>query len=93
MPIQTAQFGFVPPKQGTHDESGGYEHLTGKTDMSAEKITPPSDDDRDKQDWGKRSQSNEPWKRNAQAHHRPGAWRIRQGRTWRSEKTPTPTDQ
>lgn len=34
--------------------------------MSAEKITPPSDDDRDKQDWGKRSQSNEPWKRNAQ---------------------------
>jgi hypothetical protein len=52
MPIQTAQFGFVPPKQGTHDESGGYEHLTGKTDMSAEKITPPSDDDRDKQDLG-----------------------------------------
>jgi hypothetical protein len=34
--------------------------------MSAEKTNPPSDDDRDKQDWGKQSQSNEPWKQNAQ---------------------------
>ncbi|MGM4929669.1 hypothetical protein [Tardiphaga sp. 619_E2_N8_5] len=34
--------------------------------MSAEKTNPPSDDDREKQDWGKQSQSNKPWKQNAQ---------------------------
>jgi hypothetical protein len=39
--------------------------MKGQT-MSAEKTNPPSDDDRDKQDRGKQSQSNEPWKQNAQ---------------------------
>jgi hypothetical protein len=39
--------------------------MEGQT-MSAEKTNPPSDDDRDRQDWGKQSQSNEPWKQNAQ---------------------------
>jgi hypothetical protein len=34
--------------------------------MSVEKTTPASEDDRDKQDWGNHSQSNEPWKQNAQ---------------------------